>query len=423
MRNIIFYTALLLGLITSAKASAQSNTPTLEEGIEIPETMIWDIDSLLTDWQVKKYVDLNKDCENSPHNPFFTDSIYAQRLSRIPSLMEMPYNETVKKYIDLYAERLRTQVSLMLAASNFYMPIFEEALDAYNLPIELKYLPVIESALNPRATSRVGATGLWQFMLTTSKHYGLETNSLVDERRDPVKATWAAARYLKDLYEIYKDWNLVIAAYNCGPGNINKAIRRAGGETSYWKISEYLPKETRAYVPLFIAANYIMTYYCDHNICPIDMNLPALTDTVKVNKELHFEQIANVCQIDKEELISLNPQFKTEVIPGDSKPYDVRLPVIAIPSFIENLDLIYNYKRDELFKKEPVVVPTPKAKAKAKAKPKAKATTTTSTHKIQNGETLSTIARKYGVSVSKLKEWNGLTNDNIRAGKSLKIMK
>lgn len=420
MRNIIFYTALLLGLITTAKTSAQSNITTSDEGIEIPETMIWDIDSLLTDWQVKKYLNLNKDCETSPHNPFFTDSIYAQRLSRIPSLMDMPYNENIRKYIDLYAEKLRTQVSLMLAASNFYMPIFEEALDAYNLPIELKYLPIIESALNPKATSRAGAAGLWQFMLTTSKHYGLETNSLVDERRDPIKATWAAARYLKDLYDIYKDWNLVIAAYNCGPGNINKAIRRAGGETSYWTISEYLPKETRAYVPLFIAANYIMTYYCDHNICPIDVTLPALTDTIKVNKEIHFEQIANVCQIDKEELMSLNPQFKTDVIPGDSKPYDVRLPVNAIPSFIENLDLIYNYKRDELFRKEPVVVSIPQTKTKAK--PKAKPSSST-THKIQSGESLSSIARKYGVSVAKLKEWNGLTNDNIRAGKSLKIMK
>lgn len=415
MRNIIFYTALLLGLITTAIANAQVNTSSNEEDIEIPETMIWEIDSLLKDWQIQRYIDLNKDCENSTHNPFFTDSIYAHRLSRIPSLMEMPYNQSVRKYIDLYAGKLRTQVSMMLAASNFYMPIFEEALDAYNLPLELKYLPIIESALNPKATSRVGAAGLWQFMLRTGKQYGLETNSLVDERRDPIKATWAAARYLKDLHDIYKDWNLVIAAYNSGPGNINKAIRRAGGETSYWLISEYLPRETRAYVPLFIAANYIMTYYCDHNICPVDATLPALTDTVKVNKEIHFGQIANVCQIDENELISLNPQFKTEVIPGDSKAYDVRLPINAIPSFIENLDLIYNYKRDDFFKKEQVVVSNPKPKTRAKS--------STTTHKIRSGESLSTIARKYGVSVANLKKWNGLKNDNIRAGKTLKIIK
>ena len=417
MRKIIFYTALLLGFITTTHSKAQVDSVIIHEGIEIPETMIWDIDSLLQDWQFQKYLDLKKECETSPENPFFTDAVYAQRLSRIPSIMEMPYNETIRKYIDFYAERLRGQVSVMLAASSFYMPIFEEALDAYNLPLELKYLPIIESALNPRATSRVGATGLWQFMLATGKQYGLETNSLVDERRDPVKSTWAAARYLRDLYDIYKDWNLVIAAYNCGPGNINKALRRAGGEgSSYWDIYEYLPRETRAYVPSFIAANYIMTYYCDHNICPVDLTLPALTDTIKVNKEIHFEQIANVCQIDKQELISLNPQFKTEIIPGNDKPYDLYLPSRVIPAFIDNEDSIYNYKRDELFKKpEPVVA---KAK-KAPAKPKS----STIYHTIRNGESLSTIARKYGTSVRKIKEWNGLTNDNIRAGKSLKIQR
>ena len=210
-------------------------------------------------------------------NPVISDSIYIDRLSRIPSVIEMPFNDIVKKHIEAYTGRLRNKVSFMLAAANFYMPLFEEALDTYDLPMELKYLPIIESALNPKALSRQRASGLWQFMLRTGKIYGLDNNTLVDERRDPVKSTWAAVRYLKDLYNIYNDWNLVLAAYNCGPGNVNKAIRRAGGETDYWKIYPFLPKETRGYVPGFIAANYVMTYYCEHGICPMDSQLPAIS--------------------------------------------------------------------------------------------------------------------------------------------------
>ena len=205
-----------------------------QESIELPRSMTYPLDSLLNDWKVKNYIDLSKDCSTSTDNPLFSDSTYIDRLSRMPTLMEMPYNEIVRKFIDMYTGRLRNQVAFMLSACNFYMPIFEEALDAYDLPLELRYLPIIESALNPSAVSRAGAVGLWQFMIGTAKIYGLESNSLVDERRDPIKATWAAARYLKEMYDIYKDWNLVIAAYNCGPGTINKAIRRAGGKTDYW---------------------------------------------------------------------------------------------------------------------------------------------------------------------------------------------
>ena len=226
------------------------------ENIDLPLSMTYPLDSLLNDWKAKNYIDVNKNCSTSTVNPFFSDSVYIDRLSRIPAVMEMPYNDVVRKFIDTYTGRLRGHVSFMLSANNFYIPIFEEALDAYNLPIELKYLPIIESALNPSAVSRAGASGLWQFMITTGKTYGLDSNSLIDERRDPIKSSWAAARYLKDLYDIYGDWNLVIAAYNCGPGNINKAIRRANGDADYWKIYNYLPKETRGYVPAFIAVNY-----------------------------------------------------------------------------------------------------------------------------------------------------------------------
>lgn len=414
MKKVIFSTFIFFCLLMSAHLKAQTSSNIIDEDVDIPETMIWSIDSLLNDWKTQKYLDLQKECKTSINNPYFPDSVYVYRLSRIPTIMEMPYNPIVRKFIDLYAERIRNQVAIMLSSTNFYIPIFEEALDAYNLPLELKYLPVIESALNPIAISRAGATGLWQFMLKTGKEYGLETNSLVDERKDPIKSTWAAARYLKDLYDIYHDWNLVIAAYNCGPGNINKAIRRAGGTADYWAIYNYLPKETRGYVPAFIAANYIMTYYCDHNICPAESSLPVVSDTIEVSKEIHLNQISEVCNISKEELKSLNPQYKTDIIPGNNKPYALRLPHYAIPSFIENEDSIFNYKREEFFKKREEI--------KVNNKPKVSASKITY-YKIRKGDSLSTIARKFGVSVTKLKQLNGLKNNNIRAGQTLKINK
>ena len=334
----------------------------------------------------------------------------------------MPYNDIVRKFIDMYAERLRNQVSFMLSACNFYMPIFEEALDAYGLPLELKYLPIIESALNPSAVSRAGASGLWQFMIGTGKIYGLESNSLVDDRRDPIKATWAAARYLKDMYDIYGDWNLVIAAYNCGPGTINKAIRRADGEKDYWKIYNYLPRETRGYVPAFIAANYIMTYYCNHNICPMETNIPAHTDTVLVNKNLHFEQIADLCRLPMDQIKSLNPQYKRQIIPGHSKPYTLRLPMEAISSFIDQQDTIYNHRANELFRNRRTVdvkeTPSTRRTTKAVAG-KGKLTY----YKIKSGDTLSSIAGKFGVRVKDIQRWNGLSSTRISAGKRIKIYK
>ena len=275
----------------------------------------------------------------------------------------------------MYAGRLRNQVSFMLSACNFYMPIFEEALDAYGLPLELRYLPIIESALNPSAVSRAGA----------------------------------AARYLKEMYDIYGDWNLVIAAYNCGPGTINKAIRRANGETDYWKIYNYLPKETRGYVPAFIAANYVMTYYCDHNICPMETNIPASTDTVQVNKNLHFEQIADLCNVPLDQIKSLNPQYKKQMIPGDSKPYTLRLPIDAISTFIDKQDTIYTHRADELFRNRKTSAVAGKGNL--------------TYYTIKSGDTLSTIARKYGVTIKDIQRWNGMSSTKIAAGKRLKIYK
>ena len=307
---------------------------------------------IIIEGKLKNYIDLGKDCSTAEINPLFSDSVYIDRLSRIPAIMEMPYNDIIRKFIDMYAGRLRNQVSFMLSACNFYMPIFEEALDAYGLPLELRYLPIIESALNPSAVSRAGASGLWQFMIGTGKIYGLESNSLVDERRDPIKATWAAARYLKDLYAIYQDWNLVLAAYNCGPGTINKAIRRAGGATDYWTIYNYLPKETRGYVPAFIAANYIMTYYCEHDICPMETQLPSATDTIHIHKDLHLQQVAEVCNLNIDQLRSLNPQYKKDIVPGNSELCVLRLPNNTVSSFIDRQDSIFAYKANEYLKKE-----------------------------------------------------------------------
>jgi len=319
-----------------------------EEVIEFPEAMTYDLDSLMNLYLSKTYLEEDSDCNMQKVNPEFSKEEYVERLSRMPSVMEMAYNDVVRKFIDRYAVRLRHSISYMLGACNFYMPIFEEALEAYQLPLELKYLPIIESALTPTAVSRAGAAGLWQFMLTTGRHYDLKVNSLVDERRDPVKSSYAAARYLSDLYKIFGDWNLVIAAYNCGPGNINKAIHRANGNKDYWQIYPYLPNETRGYVPAFIAANYIMTYYSLHNICPMTTKLPAKSDTVMVSRKLHLEQVAAVMDISIDLLRSLNPMYRRDIVPGNTELSPLRLPQAETIRFIDLQDSIYNYRASEL---------------------------------------------------------------------------
>ena len=405
MKNLIVAIALLCGTIC---AQAQI---TKEELSEFPETMLSDMDSLYYDWQSKNFINLDENCRMLPEGPIVSDSVYIDRLSRIPSIIEMPYNDVVKKYIEAYTGRLRNKVSFMLAAANFYMPMFEEALEAYDLPMELKYLPIIESALNPKAVSRQRATGLWQFMLRNSQSYGLETNSLVEERFDPQKSTWAAVRYLKDLFEIYKDWNLVLAAYNCGPGNVNKAIRRAGGSTDYWELYPFLPKETRGYVPGFIAVNYVMTYYCEHGICPMDSQLPAVSDTVHINKDLHLQQVAGVCNIDIEQLRSLNPQYKKDLIPGKSRVYALRLPNNMATTFIEREDSIYAYEAKKYLNKRTTVAVSDGSTNTKGAK----------YHKIKSGETLGGIAARYGVSVKQIRNLNGISGNNIRAGKTIRV--
>ena len=396
-----------------------------EEVIEFPEAMTFELDSLLNLYMSKNYLDEDNDCRMKDVNPVFEKEVFIERLKRIPSIIEMPYNEVVQKFIDRYSGRLRHSVSYMLGASNFYMPIFEEALETYGLPLELKYLPVIESALNPKAVSRVGATGLWQFMLATGKRYGLEVNSLVDERRDPIKASYAAANYLSDLYKVFGDWNLVIAAYNCGPDQINKAIHRSKGSKDYWQIYPYLPKETRGYVPAFIAANYIMTYYCEHNICPMTTRLPAKTDTIMVGRNVHLEQIASVCNIDIEQLRTLNPAYRRDIVPGATKLSAVRLPQTEVGKFIDLEDSIYAYNAEVLFSKRTTVevnddVPTYTRKSSSKRSRK-KARSRGRSVTVKSGQTLSEIAKRNGTTVSKLRRLNGIKGSNIRAGKKLRV--
>lgn len=402
-----------------------------EEVIEFPEAMTYDLDSLMELYMSRTYLDIDSDCNMRDVAPVYPKEVYVDRLSRIPSVIEMPYNEVVQKFIDRYSGRLRQSVSYMLGACNFYLPIFEEALEAYGLPLELKYLPVIESALNPKAVSRVGATGLWQFMLATGKRYGLTVNSLVDERRDPVKSSYAAAHYLSDLYKVFGDWNLVIASYNCGPAQINKAIHRSNGERDYWQIYPYLPKETRGYVPAFIAANYIMTYYCEHNICPMTTRLPAKTDTVMVNRDVHLEQVAAVCDIDIEQLRSLNPSYRRDIVPGQTEMSAICLPQTMVGKFISNEDSIYKYRTAELFSKRTEVevndeTPTfvSKKKSSGRSSRGGKSSRRRSQSKsvtIKSGMTLSEIARKNGTTVKKLQRLNGIKGSNIRAGKKIRV--
>ena len=397
-----------------------------EEVIEFPEAMTFELDSLLNLYMSKNYLDEDNDCRMKDINPVFEKEVYIDRLKRIPSIIEMPYNEVVQKFIDRYSGRLRHSISYMLGASNFYMPIFEEALETYGLPLELKYLPVIESALNPTAVSRVGATGLWQFMLATGKRYGLEVNTLVDERRDPIKASYAAANYLSDLYKVFGDWNLVIAAYNCGPDQINKAIHRSKGSKDYWQIYPYLPKETRGYVPAFIAANYIMTYYCEHNICPMTTRLPAKTDTVMVSRNVHLEQIAAVCNIDIEQLRTLNPAYRRDIVPGATKMSAVRLPHTEVGKFIDLEDSIYAYNAEVLFSKRATVevnddVPTYTRKSSTKRSRKSARSSRGRSVTVKSGQTLSEIAKRNGTTVAKLRRLNGIKGSNIRAGKKLRV--
>ena len=344
------------------------------------------------------------------------DSIYKQRLQALPFVIEVPYNEVVRRYILRYVKHSPRQLAALQRKAEYYFPIFEDILAKHDLPYELCYMPVIESALNPQARSHMGATGLWQFMPATGKKYGLEINSLVDERMDPIRSTEAACLFLKNLYTIFQDWNLVIAAYNCGPGNVNKAIHRAGGKRDFWSIYPYLPSETRGYLPIFIAASYAMNYAEAHGICPATPLATMASDTIVTTQRQHLKQIADNIDIPLAELRRLNPQYPRDIIPG-GKAYAICLPIEKAGLYIDKQDTILAYQAKELIhNRRDEIELLHRTSVNG-----GYSINGVTYYKIKEGDTLGGIAKKFRVSVKQLKAWNGLKSDMIRAGKTLKI--
>jgi membrane-bound lytic murein transglycosylase D len=344
--------------------------------------------------------------------PIYPDSVIERRIALLNrhSPFELTYNKTVGNFIDLYANRKRDLSARLLGLAEIYFPMFEEILDSYNLPLELKYLAVVESALIPNAGSHAGAKGLWQFMYNTGKVYGLQVTSLVDDRYDPYKSTVAAAEHLRDLYAIYHDWSLVLAAYNSGAGNVNKAIRRSGGVKNYWAIWPYLPRETRGYVPAFIAVNYLMNFAPEHNLFPVDPGiLYNGIDTVMVNRTLSFDQISEYLNMPIDDIQFLNPSFKLGIIPANSlNLYALRLPREVVGEFVSNEKDIYNYKSTKGLAHEQMLKQIEKAKQRQ-------------VHVVRSGENLSTIASRYRCSVSNLRSWNNLRGNTIHPGQKLVV--
>ena len=463
-KQIIIFSLMLASLTAWSAPKKQANVLDLKESITddaiiFPESFETDTRKLLESWYMQNYTDTDDSYRTAP-NPATSDDVIRKRLAGMPTVIDMPFNSIVREYIDRYMEKGRPLVAGMHGLSTYYMPIFERALEAEQLPLELKYLPVIESALNPNAVSRSGAGGLWQFMPAAAKGYGLEISSLVDERRDPYLSSKMAAKMLHDLYDTYGDWSLAIAAYNCGPGAVNKAIRRAGGEPKshdFWSIYKYLSPQTRGYVPMFIAANYVMNFYKEHNISPVLPTRPLVTDTVGVSSRVHFDQISKVLDIPKEELRILNPQFRADIIPGSGeKQYMLILPSQQVQAYIMSEPEILAYEASRYARRvdaepgdmtddalpaieegeitEGLIAashPDPQEDTEEAAAQKAPVTsrptsdlsakTRVVTHTVASGETINEIADKYNVRVADIRSWNSLRRNAVRAGQKLHI--
>lgn len=370
-------------------------------------------DSLLNIWYSHKMASDDEmeiyDMDSIKFESNVPDEVYIERIKKMNSFISLPYNEIVKNYIILYSEKMPTKMSHILGLCQYYMPIFEDIFNRYDIPQELKAMAVIESAMNPLAVSRAGAKGMWQFMYSTAKMYGLHIDSFVDERLDPVKSAEAAAQYLQDSYDIFGDWNLAIASYNCGAGNVNKAIRRSGGKRAFWDIWPYLPRETRGYVPAFVGALYTMTYYKEHGIRPEAVEIPAHIDTLKINKQLHLRQVADLTAAPLEELKNLNPQYRHEIIPGESREYILRIPYEYTNAFIEYEDSVYRHKAEEYF--NPVTIKKIKDGADGER----------IVYRVKNGDYLGRIASRHRCTVAQIKRWNNLSSNNIRVGQRLVI--
>ena len=385
-------------------------------------------DSLLSIWYLHRQTreNIQGDQYNMDSVHFSSevpDQVLIERLERMNSFIRLPYNETVKNYMVLYAEKMPTKMGQMLGLAQYYMPIFEETFRKYELPLELKYMAIIESALNPVAVSRVGATGMWQFMHATARNYGLKIDSFVDERMDPVASVDAAARYLKDAYQIFGDWSLAISSYNCGSGNVNKAIKRSG-RRDFWSIYPYLPRETRGYVPAMVGAMYAVNYAKEYGLEATPVQIPVHVDTFMVNKNVHFRQISEVLGIPIDDLRDLNPQYYKDIVPGASGEQVLRLPYNYSNAFLDQQDSIYAYKADQMFS------------GSIEDGRSATRTTTTAAspasrtgngqwvyYKVRRGDTLGKIASRNRTTVANLKKWNNLRGDKIREGQRLKVGK
>lgn len=415
----ILLTLWLLLLFSVQSVEAQIDTANQLEDLRYEELLNSDMNKMLDLWYVKREMSnshsiLNKFSDDHAEVTETTmDSIYLKRLERLNSVVQLGYNSLVRNYINLYANKRQRSSSAILGLAQYYYPWMIETFDKYGLPEELVYITIIESSLNPVAVSPAGATGIWQFMYTTGKMYGLEVNSFVDDRRDPVKATDAAARHLKDLYEMFGDWGLAISAYNCGAGNVKKAIYRSGGKTNFWEVKQFLPRETQNYFPAFIGAYYMMNYYKAHGITPAKIAIPSSVDTIMVRKEVHFEQIAHVLNIDLDEIKTLNPQYKRNVIPAFDKPFPLKLRSNDIIRFLALQDSIYKYEYDTYFAPLQVYVNAFTGKTDATGTTKKK------WHTVKSGENLSKIASRYGLSVEELKKMNKLKSNYLKTGQKL----
>ncbi len=367
-------------------------------------------DSLLNIWYAHKMTSGGEeyDMDSVKFESNVPDEVYIDRLKKMNSFISLPYNDIVKKYIILYSEKMPEQMANMLGLCKYYMPIFEEIFNRYDMPEELTAMAVIESAMNPLAVSRAGAKGMWQFMYSTAKMYGLQIDSFVDERLDPVKAAEAAARYLMDSYEIFGDWNLAIASYNCGAGNVNRAIRRSGGSRSFWDIWPYLPRETRGYGPAFVGALYTMTYYKEHGIKPAAVSMPIAVDTLKINRQLHLRQVSDLTGAPIDELKNLNPQYRHEIIPG-GKEYILRIPYKYTNAFIDQEDSLYKHKTEIYF--NPVTIKKIKDGGDGER----------IVYRVKSGDYLGKIASRHRCTVNQIKRWNNLKSNNIRVGQRLVI--
>ncbi|MFC2112380.1 transglycosylase SLT domain-containing protein [Bacteroidota bacterium] len=433
MRGRLIYSLLLILLFVSYRGSfAASDTISVNlddltfsdslDAKQLYSSFENNLDSMVNLWYIENSLAEEPDSawlsESDSINTQYPDSIYIDRLSKLPSLVKLSYNKQVRNYIHVYTGKRRELVEVLLGSSEYYFPVFEEILDYYEIPLELKYCSIIESALNPRAVSRAGATGIWQFMYGTGRMYGLTINSMVDERRDPVKSTHAAARYMKDLYRIYGDWILVIAAYNCGPGNVNRAIRRSGGKRDFWDIYYFLPRETRGHVPAFIAATYTMNYYREHGLYPRPLELPLPVDTIMVQDNLHLDQVSYVLNVPKKMLRDINPQYKWDIIPGREKPYALKIPVEFSMQFIELEDSIFAF-RDSVYFNPKKLTKSPSYYTSNYVPEPPSANMANLTYTIKSGDNLGFISEWYNVRVSDLKYWNNIYGSTIRAGKKL----